>query len=86
MLQYETANLRYSQGHYAVLFTNAIDVEVYGFTSSSHKVDDTKKLGVHHVVVTDGKGELAKDLAFELDLNASMKDVVNGFPLTNYMM
>jgi alcohol dehydrogenase (NADP+) len=75
----------YFQGHYAVLFANALGAEVYAFTSSSHKAEDIKKLGAHHVVVTDDKGEFAKDLAFELDLIVSTRDVAHGFPLTEYM-
>jgi alcohol dehydrogenase (NADP+) len=71
------------QGHYAVLFANALGAEVTAFTSSAHKTEDIKKLGAHHVVVAQGNFHEA--LAFTFDLIISTRDVAEGFPLAEFM-
>jgi alcohol dehydrogenase (NADP+) len=67
------------------MFANALGSEVYAFTSNPDKVEDIKKLGAHHVVVADNKGEFAKPLAFELDLIISTRDVAEDYPIEDYM-
>lgn len=42
-------------GHYAVLFAKAMGAEVYAFTHGSKKIDDIRKMGADHVVVTSQK-------------------------------
>ena len=42
-------------GHYAVLFAKAMGAEVFAFTHGTKKVDDIKKMGADHVVVTSEK-------------------------------
>jgi hypothetical protein len=47
---------------------------------------DFKRLGAFHAVAIDDNGELAKNLAFELDLIVSPRDMVHGpFTLTEYI-
>jgi hypothetical protein len=41
------ADLRCLQGHYAVLFANALSAQAIAFISSNQKADDIKKLGVY---------------------------------------
>ncbi|EPQ60834.1 GroES-like protein [Gloeophyllum trabeum ATCC 11539] len=53
-------------GHYAVLFAKAMGSEVYAFTHSESKVEDIKKMGADHVIVTDeASGKLSR-LMFEV--------------------
>lgn len=39
-------------GHYAILFAKAMGAEVYAFSHSENKVEDIKKMGADHVVIT----------------------------------
>ncbi|KZT30366.1 NADPH-dependent alcohol dehydrogenase [Neolentinus lepideus HHB14362 ss-1] len=72
-------------GHYAILFGKALGAEIYAFTHNKDKVEDIKKMGADHVVVTDDKGKFAKDLAQTLDLIVSTRDVAEGMPLQQYL-
>ncbi|TFK57319.1 NADPH-dependent alcohol dehydrogenase [Heliocybe sulcata] len=72
-------------GHYAILFGKALGAEMYAFTHSKDKIEDIKKMGADHVVVTDDEGEFAKDLAMSLDLIISTRDVAEGMPLQQYL-
>jgi D-arabinose 1-dehydrogenase-like Zn-dependent alcohol dehydrogenase len=79
-------NALYLQGHYAALFAKVVGGKVYGSPSFSHKIEDLKRLGAFHAVTIDDNGELAKNLAFELDLIVSPRDMVHGpFTLTEYI-
>jgi D-arabinose 1-dehydrogenase-like Zn-dependent alcohol dehydrogenase len=73
------------QGHHAVIFAHALSAQVFASISSNHKFDDIMKLSAYHVVVMGDKGELAKNLAFELDLIVSTRDAVHFYMLTEYM-
>lgn len=72
-------------GHYAIMFAKAMGAEVYAFTHDKSKVEDIKKMGADHVIVTDDKGDFAKELAHTLDLIVSTRDVAEGMPLQQYL-
>lgn len=72
-------------GHYAVLFAKAMGSEVYAFTHSESKVEDIKKMGADHVIVTDEEGEFTKPLTQALDLIISTRDVSDNMPLNMYL-
>jgi D-arabinose 1-dehydrogenase-like Zn-dependent alcohol dehydrogenase len=79
-------NALYLQSHYATLFANVIGGKVYGSASFSHKIEDLKRLGAFHAVMIDDNGELAKNLAFELHLIVSLRDIAHEpFTLTKYI-
>lgn len=72
-------------GHYAVLFAKAMGAEVYAFTHSTRKVDDIKKMGADHVVVTGTNPDFAKPLHMMLDLIVCTVDVGTDMPLADYL-
>ncbi|KAG8892113.1 NADP-dependent alcohol dehydrogenase [Tulasnella sp. 403] len=74
-------------GHYAVMFAKAMGAEVYAFTHSKHKVDDIKKLGADHVVITGEEHRKGwdKPLSRTLDLIVSTRDTSHDFPLKQYL-
>ncbi|CDZ97100.1 Alcohol dehydrogenase, class V [Phaffia rhodozyma] len=71
-------------GHYAVLFAKALGAEVFAFSHSDRKVDDIKKMGADHIIVTS-KENYAKEHAGELDLIISTVDVASGVDLNNLL-
>ncbi|KDQ58536.1 hypothetical protein JAAARDRAFT_34354 [Jaapia argillacea MUCL 33604] len=72
-------------GHYALLFAKALGAEVYALTHSTRKVEDIKKMGADHIIVTDEEGKFAADHQMELDLIISTADVAEGMPLQAYL-
>jgi alcohol dehydrogenase (NADP+) len=72
------------QGHYAIMFANALGSEVTAFTRQESKVSDAKKMGAAHVVVTHGT-DFADALQYEFDLIVSTADANDKFPLEKYM-
>ncbi|CCO31861.1 hypothetical protein BN14_05911 [Rhizoctonia solani AG-1 IB] len=71
-------------GHYGVLFAKALGCEVYVFSHSSRKQQDALKMGADHFVVSEDKESMAR-LRGTIDLIISTVDVVDTFPLAEYM-
>ncbi|CAE6434257.1 unnamed protein product [Rhizoctonia solani] len=70
-------------GHFGVLFAKALGCEVYVFSHSARKQQDALKMGADHFVVQDK--ENFSQLRRTLDLIISTVDVVESFPLAEYM-
>lgn len=65
-------------GHMGVKFAVAMGADVTVFTTSPNKVDDAKKLGAHHVVVSKDKDAMAKEkdsFDFILDTVSANHDI-----------
>ncbi|CEL63000.1 hypothetical protein RSOLAG1IB_10639 [Rhizoctonia solani AG-1 IB] len=71
-------------GHYGVLFAKALGCKVYVFSHSSRKQQDALKMGADHFVVSEDKESMAR-LRGTIDLIISTVDVVDTFPLAEYM-
>ncbi|KAG9118685.1 NADP-dependent alcohol dehydrogenase, partial [Ceratobasidium sp. 392] len=70
-------------GHYGVLFAKALGAEVYVLSHSPSKEQDARKLGADHFVVSSK--ENLKHLRGTFDLIISTVDVVESFPLREYL-
>lgn len=65
-------------GHMGVKFAVALGADVTVFTTSPNKVEDAKKLGAHHVVISKDKDAMAKEKAsfdFILDTVSANHDI-----------
>ncbi|KAB5588845.1 putative effector protein [Ceratobasidium theobromae] len=71
-------------GHYGVLFAKALGAEVYVFSHSARKQADALKMGADHFVVSSDKENMTR-LRGTLDLIISTVDVVDTFPLGDYL-
>ncbi|EUC60878.1 Zn-dependent alcohol dehydrogenase family protein [Rhizoctonia solani AG-3 Rhs1AP] len=71
-------------GHFGVLFAKALGCEVYVFSHSSRKQQDALKMGADHFVVSQDKDKFTR-LRGKLDLIISTVDVVDSFPLADYL-
>ncbi|CAE6428406.1 unnamed protein product [Rhizoctonia solani] len=71
-------------GHYGVLFAKALGCEVYVFSHSARKQQDALEMGADHFIVSQDKENLTR-LRGTLDLIISTVDVVDTFPLVDYL-
>ncbi|CAE6444206.1 unnamed protein product [Rhizoctonia solani] len=71
-------------GHFGVLFAKALGCEVYVFSHSTRKQEDALKMGADHFIVSEDKASMAC-LRGTLDLIISTVDVVDNFPLGDYL-
>ncbi|CAE6469103.1 unnamed protein product [Rhizoctonia solani] len=71
-------------GHFGVLFAKALGSEVYVFSHSARKQQDALKMGADHFVVSQDKESFTR-LRATLDLIVSTVDVVDTFPLVDYL-
>ncbi|BGP18308.1 Alcohol dehydrogenase [Rhodosporidiobolus nylandii] len=68
-------------GHFAVMFAAAMGAEVTVLTHSKDKVEDVKKMGAKHVILTSEDGWSEKH-ALEFDFVLNTIDVSKAIPLT----
>ncbi|CAE7054707.1 unnamed protein product [Rhizoctonia solani] len=71
-------------GHFGVLFAKALGCEVYVFSHSARKQQDALKMGADHFIVSEDKENMTR-LRGTLDLIISTVDVVDTFPLVDYL-